>query len=1508
MNQRTDYSHVSSRRLNSKLHSLGSCCKLNRDSWRISIRPKLQCSRTEGRGKWLGELAGHDVHQIRRRDGPHLLTRFLEQCTRLWNSVGISSGEAFGGEWSCKRVDTKQISLLTDGNLRFQAGLMAPDNLHQHRGSAIIVSIEKCKGRPRPRAVVDRKGMEEILKMLKFRVTIMESKSARGLRAELKNVINNIGDEPSDSFVCFVSAYGNTEGDDRQFILDQEGEKLYVVDDIIKPLMACKRLDGKPRVFFVNLCTWNFGMHPLNSGAGNPLIISTTKERRLKLLNDRKDLLAVFSTEEEHQAEQDLGNGTCFVPAFLQSLHRNHNNKPVVQIINEANYCQTISVTNTLGSELFWRTRMPEDSPGIVVPPDPVGKRLLQVYKTPDQSPELDVVLFHGYEFGGKGWYPAALSSWFTTSSKPVCWPVEWLPGELGLPMRVFCVKYSESVYNPEPCSSKRSLKELAEQVRKDLGQLLGRDPEGLSRKPLIFIAHGLGGLLIQEILNSKEGYVQRLNDRLRGIVFYGVPYDFRSGPKENFSLPALENALKQEYGYLSVMKKSEIEEAMDPNEAESAAIKNARRNFKKYKEITLSFEEGKETHGSKINLVAAQSYATQVNTIVESCLTSNHFDMCKPTTATEEMFTSLLRFIRKQLQNSDQKENVADVIVGQDAHREKLKKCLMARGTTAAAVAGITGNGTFAVAGMGGIGKTTLAKSLFEDKEIKEYYDHRVYWIAIKRKPSIVDCQRRLIYEICKEMPSVEFDTEELLRQELQRKLSGRKRVLLFLDDVWEKNDVDKLLGHSFMKTLPPESKCIITSRKPTELAKLDENAQIEKLDVLNNKDARTLFCSKAFLSRKMPTDKRFKEVVEGVIDACGHVPILLATVGAERWGKNDICSWEEVRDRLRVITAQNKADDESATYQNLIEQLMISYDDLPEGDPDSGDGINLKDFFLDFAAFPEREEIEIAVLMDMWTKPGLTEDGAYRILEELEQRCLVKIAGYWCYVHDIFRALAIKIVEKESLKKRKRLFSWGMSNSRLLEEWHLSEECEDGLMGDPVAFETETMVIARSGLEKFHPRDSILFKCLTRLRMLLLTSNLNLVSLPPEIGCLTSLEKLDLSWCLGLRELPREIGQLESLLKLNMAGCCSLTAIPCEIGKLKKLMELNMQSCGIVKLPEEIGELSSLTWLCLNDCNKLGVLPEAIGKLSSLVRLECDMLKISEIPKTFGNLSNLKYLSFGACHNMSKIPEEFVKLKNLVSLWCVNTRSLRVIPVALDQLAKEGGSLRVFNVYGTGVRWEHLPPNLRALPRPFDGTIRDPEADSTAENLDGPYWMHRRGMLVDTSSLYDPSNKDERRLSFGLVGVVTLAKMEPFLSQRFNMAIRIMYTMCNHAQTRHAILKYGGIPVLLRCVAEGDDGCSDYAVATLSNICVTPSTHKAIVDAQGLNVLTRALHRRDHVGSSAFNALGWIKAGDELEKDFTFTSEIYERCGHSFGHDGCACIWCQYEKQTFLSVKNIF
>lgn len=239
----------------------------------------------------------------------------------------------------------------------------ADKHLRPHlRGRAIIVSIEKWKGRLRPRAVVDREKMEKLLTMLNFRVTVLVDKNAEALRTEFKNIINNIGGERSDCFVCFVSAYGSTEEDDRQFILDHGGAKLYVVDDIIKPFMACKRLDKTPKVFFINMCIGDFDMHGFNSGAGKPSAISRISNDRSRSLRlDVKDLLAVFSIEEEYQAAQDLG---CFIPALLNSLDQNHNNKDVVQIVNDANGCQMISVINTLEIKLFWRTRMLKVEPG----------------------------------------------------------------------------------------------------------------------------------------------------------------------------------------------------------------------------------------------------------------------------------------------------------------------------------------------------------------------------------------------------------------------------------------------------------------------------------------------------------------------------------------------------------------------------------------------------------------------------------------------------------------------------------------------------------------------------------------------------------------------------------------------------------------------------------------------------------------------------------------------------------------------------------------------------------------------------------------------------------------------------------------------------------------------------------------------------------------------------------------------------------------------------------------
>jgi len=233
------------------------------------------------------------------------------------------------------------------------------------RVDAIIVSIEKWKGIPRQRAVVDREGMSQLFKMLGFRVTVLVDKSADELKAELKDISNkNISEEFSNCFVCFVSAYGSTGSDGRQFILDNEGDQVYVVEDIIEPFITCKALDGKPKIFFINSCIRKFDVHTFNSVAGEPSNISRNTKRR----HPSKDLLEVFSTEEEIPDGLDPRTETYFVPALIDSLHQSHDDKDVREIVNEANRCQTVSVKSTLDHKLFWKTRRLEDLPGACTP------------------------------------------------------------------------------------------------------------------------------------------------------------------------------------------------------------------------------------------------------------------------------------------------------------------------------------------------------------------------------------------------------------------------------------------------------------------------------------------------------------------------------------------------------------------------------------------------------------------------------------------------------------------------------------------------------------------------------------------------------------------------------------------------------------------------------------------------------------------------------------------------------------------------------------------------------------------------------------------------------------------------------------------------------------------------------------------------------------------------------------------------------------------------------------
>jgi len=142
-----------------------------------------------------------------------------------------------------------------------------------------------------------------------------------------------------------------------------------------------------------------------------------------------------------------------------------------------------------------------------------------------------------------------------------------------------------------------------------------------------------------------------------------------------------------------------------------------------------------------------------------------------------------------------------------------------------------------------------------------------------------------------------------------------------------------------------------------------------------------------------------------------------------------------------------------------------------------------------------------------------------------------------------------------------------------------------------------------------------------LSNLQGLFLQVN-QLTNLPSEIGQLNNLEVLSLD-SNQLTTLPSEIGQLNNLQVLSVSGN-QLTNLPSEIGQLGSLQELWLGGNQLTNLPSEIGQLGNLQVLFLYG-NQLTSLPQEIRQLRQLCKLQLEANNFQHLPTAIGNLNLL-------------------------------------------------------------------------------------------------------------------------------------------------------------------------------------------------------------------------------------------------------------------------------------------
>ncbi|XP_044470958.1 disease resistance protein RPM1-like [Mangifera indica] len=569
--------------------------------------------------------------------------------------------------------------------------------------------------------------------------------------------------------------------------------------------------------------------------------------------------------------------------------------------------------------------------------------------------------------------------------------------------------------------------------------------------------------------------------------------------------------------------------------------------------------------------------------------------------------------------------------LVAIDGPKEKVAELL---------VGGGLGRQVVSLAGMGGMGKTTLAKQVYEDRQVKKHFTIRA-WITVSRsfkmEEVFKDMLKQLFQAVRKSVPkAVEAMSSDGLKKIIKEFLQQR-RYLIVLDDVWHINDWDAV------KYALPTNNCgsrvMLTTRK-VDLAftsRLESAGWVYNLQPIPPEESWILFCIKTFHGKACPP--HLEGICRCILKKCEGLPLAIVAIGGVLAAKDRrrIDEWEMVH---RSLGAEIDGNDK---LQNLKKVLSLSLNDLP---------CHLKACFLYLSIFPENHLIEPMRLVRLWTAEGFVEakegktveEVAQEYLSELLNRSLMQVVGTTsdgrvkaCRIHDFLREIIktksrehnISAIAKEHMNQNTL---WPDKVRRLSVHNTLQN-----VQQNRFANASQLRSLFMFGMDE-KPRLHALFPSGFKLLGVLDMRGTPVTKFPIEVMNLYYLKYLSLRDT-KLKTIPRYIGKLQNLETLDLKHAY-VTELPSEILNLKKLRHLMVYRYEYetftafkygFKSIEKIGVLQSLQKLSFIEANHVGTLQE-LGKLTQLKRLGIIKLRKQDgkmLCSSIEHLTNLRALS---------------------------------------------------------------------------------------------------------------------------------------------------------------------------------------------------------------------------------------------------------------------------------------
>ncbi|KAL6641991.1 hypothetical protein ACP70R_020172 [Stipagrostis hirtigluma subsp. patula] len=559
-------------------------------------------------------------------------------------------------------------------------------------------------------------------------------------------------------------------------------------------------------------------------------------------------------------------------------------------------------------------------------------------------------------------------------------------------------------------------------------------------------------------------------------------------------------------------------------------------------------------------------------------------------------------------------------------------------------------------VIGLGGSGKTTLAKLIFSDGDIIDKHFEVKLWVHVSQEFDVAKLVEKLFEAIAGEK------SERYPLQQMSKTISDNligKKYLLVLDDVWTEDQIqwDQFMVH--LKNGAPGSRILLTTRS-SKVAEAVRSIDQFDLPFLSPDDAWQLFQQSLVMPDK-GLELKFAEVGKEIVKRCGGVPLAIKVLAGVLHDKERIEEWQAMQDsNLLDVEGEEQSVSVSAC-------LRLSYFHLPS---------HLKQCFTLCSIFRKGCIIDKEELIDLWIAHGMITVVGVDFLEYTGHKCfnsLVQVSflqdvdeycgRVTCRMHDLVHDLARSVLGEEIslvVPKETTRFTKSYRYFSLIEQTR-------SLLPKNIFGKTRALYV--DGGDNFIFGKAL--KNAKHLRSITMES-LYTTSVPSAILQIKHLRYLSISRD-NFRILPEAISDIWGLQALHVTVCPYLLKLPESIGKLQKLRTLNLSFCAsLMSLPDSVGDCHMISSMDLSHCERITVLPNSIGRNKKLRELRLGSTQIERLPSSITTLGNLEILDLRWCCKLAELPEGIGSLENLQVLNTRGYENLRAMPVGIGQLSQ--------------------------------------------------------------------------------------------------------------------------------------------------------------------------------------------------------------------------------------------